>query len=317
MRTILAIILCSGCGLGWIGTEPDRTAGLPSAGAGPYARLESDDTTPATEPRFLNDVRANVSDPSMLFGGEGIRVWFTRATTDPVVSEIHYTEATSPRALPSVGPMLVLSATEAWEEGVVSSPCVTADPAGGLVMFYEGGVTTPSIGRAVSTDGLSWNKDPDPVLVGASSPGIGFVEGEPWLFVTRPTEIGIWRAVDSGSGFVFDTAAVVVPRPELPKAFDRASVSEPWVLAEPTLAGGVTRIHLWFTGSDGEDPPAISIGYAASFDGIDWPRFGGDKAMLSAEASGATVALEATGGLMLFEGSAAGGTRLTLDAAEL
>ncbi len=317
MRIVLAVLATSGCGLGWIGSEPDRTAGLPSAGAGPYSRLESDDSTPATEPRFLNDVRANVGDPSMLVGGAGIRVWFTRATTDPVVSEIHYTEASSLHALPSVGPMLVLSASEAWEEGIVSSPHVTADPAGGLVMFYEGGVTMPSIGRAVSSDGVTWEKHPDPVLVGASSPSIAFVEREPWLFVTRPNEIGIWRAVDTGSGFSFDPAAVVVPRPEAPKAFDRGAVSEPFVLADPTLADGVTRVHLWFTGTDDEDPPASSIGYAASFDGIDWPRFGGDKAMLSAEASGATVVLNATGGLMLFEGAAAGGTRSTLDAAEL
>ncbi len=316
MRVALAL-LCSGCGLGWIGTEPDRTAGLPVAGAGPYSRLESDDSTPATEPRFLNDIRANVSDPSILAGGAGIRVWFTRSTTEPLVSEIHYTEATSAHELPSVDPMLVLSATETWEEGVVSSPSVTADPGGGLVMFYEGGVTMPSIGRAVSSDGVTWQKDGNPVLVGASSPSIGFVEREPWLFVTRPNEIGIWRAVDGGAGFLFDQAPVILPRPEEPEAFDRATVSEPFVLADPTLADGVTRVHLWFTGTTDDDPPATSIGYAASFDGIDWLRFGGVEPMLSAEASGATVVLEAAGGLMLFEGSAAGGTRSTLDAAEL
>jgi hypothetical protein len=158
MRGLLVLVVTSGCGLGWISNQEDRTSGLPTAGAGPYSRLEADDSTPATAPRFHNDGRANVADPSMLAGGAGIRVWFTRSSTDPVISEIHYTEAASAHALPSVGPTLVLEASEIWEEGIVLSPSVTSDPAGGLVMFYEGGVTTPSIGRAVSTDGLTWTR---------------------------------------------------------------------------------------------------------------------------------------------------------------
>lgn len=312
----LLLLLLPACGLGWIGTEDDRTAGLPTSGAGPYQRLEPDDLTPASEPRFLNDTRADVEDPSMLAGGAGLRVWFTRRTEDPVVSEIHYLEAASAHVLPSVGPMGVLSASETWEDGVVSSPSVTKDAAGQLVMFYEGGVAAPSIGRAVSTDGVTWTKDGDPLLVGATSPSVVFVHGETWLFVTRPNELGIWRAVDTGSGFDFDPAPVILPRPGETDAFDQLAVFDPFALAVPTLEPGVTRVHLWFAGTT-EDPPATSIGYAATFDGLDWLRFGGLKPMLSADAAGPTVILEAAGGLMLFEGSAAGGTRVTLDAAEL
>ncbi len=314
MRALL--LLLSGCGLGWIGSEDDRTAGLPTSGAGPYKRLEPDDLTPASEPRFLNDTRADVEDPSMLAGGAGLRVWFTRRTDDPVVSEVHYLEARSAHQLPSVGPMAVLDATETWEEGVVSSPSVTKDPTGQLVMFYEGGVAMPSIGRAVSSDGVSWTKDGDPLLVGATSPSAVFVNGETWLFVTRPNELGIWRAVDDGTGFDFDPEPVILPRPDETDAFDQLAVFDPFALAVPTLEPGVTRVHLWFAGTS-DDPPATSIGYAATFDGLDWQRFGGLKPMLSADASGPTVILQAAGGLMLFEGSAAGGTRSTLDAAEL
>ncbi len=316
MRASLLLLLLPACGLGWIGSEDDRTAGLPTAGAGPYKRLEPDDLTPASEPRFLNDTRADVEDPSMLSGGAGLRVWFTRRTDDPVVSEVHYLEAPSAHQLPTVGPMAVLDATETWEEGVVSSPSVTEDSTGALVMFYEGGVAMPSIGRAVSIDGVSWTRDGDPLLVGATSPSAVFVGGETWLFVTRPNEIGIWRAVDSGSGFDFDPAPVLLPRPDETEAFDQLAVFDPFALAVPTLEPGVTRVHLWFAGSS-EDPPATSIGYAATFDGLDWLRFGGLKPMLSADAAGPTVILEAAGGLMLFEGSAAGGTRATLDAAAL
>ena len=295
----LVIVVASGCGLGWVDGLDDRTAGLPTSGAGPYVRLDRDDNTPATEPRFLDELRANLDDPSMLAGGAGIRVWFTRATLEPVTSEIQYTEATSPRALPSLDPMPVLTATEAWEEGVVSSPSVIADPAGGFIMFYEGGVATPSIGRAVSSDGITWTKDALPVLAGGSAPGAVVVGGETWLFATRPGETGIWRAVDGGGGFAFDAAPVVSPRPESPEAFDAVSVSDPFALAVPTLDGG-QRIHLWFAGTTDTPTTAIAIGYAGSFDGIEWLRFGGDKPMLIANAFAPTVVLEASSGVMLF-----------------
>jgi hypothetical protein len=293
MRILL--LLASGCGLGWVDGKDDRTAGLPTSGAGPYERLARDDNTPATEPRFLDEIRADLDDPSMLAGGAGIRVWFTRRTADPVTSEIQYTEAVSPRELPSVGPMPVLNATEAWEEGVVGSPSVVADPAGGLVMFYEGGVAMPSIGRAVSSDGITWEKDALPVLAGASSPSGVFVDGETWLFVTRPGEPGIWRAVDGA----FDAAPVIAARPELPEAFDRLSVSDPFALVVPRL-DGADRIHLWFAGTTDTPTDAIAIGYAASFDGVEWLRFGGDKPMLIADGAAPTVILEASRGLMLF-----------------
>jgi hypothetical protein len=289
MRILL--LLLSGCGLGWIDGQDDRTAGLPTAGAGPYERLARDDNTPATEPRFLDELRADLDDPSLLAGGAGIRVWFTRATLDPVASEIQYTEAASPRELPVVGPMPVLTATEAWEEGVVGSPSVIADPAGGLVMFYEGGT---AIGRAVSSDGVTWTKDPLPVLEGASSPSAVLVGGETWLFVTR-AEPGIWRAVDG----VLDAAPVIAPRTDSLEAFDRVSVADPFALVVPTLDGG-QRIHLWFAGTTDMPTEATAIGYAASFDGLEWLRFGGDKPMLIADAKAPTVILEASGGLMLF-----------------
>ena len=315
MRGWYLVFTLAGCGLGWIDGEDDRTAGLPTAGMGPYERLDRDDNTPASEPQFLSEIGASLEDPSMLAGGAGIRVWFTRANTDPVTSEIRYTEATSARALPAIPPMQVLAASEPWEEGVVSAPSVIVDPAGGLVMFYEGGVTTPSIGRAVSTDGITWVKDALPVVTGASSPSAVFAYGETWLFATRQNTSGIWRAVDAGGGFAFDAAPVVAPRPVEPDAFDRVSVSDPFALAVPTLDERVTRIHLWFTGTTDDPAGALAIGYAASFDGLAWVRFGGPDPMLAADATAPTVVLSASSGLMLFAEPASGG-RFFLAAAD-
>jgi hypothetical protein len=314
MRALLLIAL-TGCGLGWVGGEDDRTAGLPTSGAGPYERLSRDDLTPANEPRFHDETRDSVEDPSMLAGGPGIRVWFTLVPDGGGAPEIQYVEAKSPHELPS-SPVTVLSASEAWEEGVVSAPSVSVDPAGGLVMYYEGGVALPSIGRAVSDDGITWVKDGAPLLEGASSPSVVFVYGETWMFVTRPGEPGIWRAVDRGGGFVFDAAPVVVPRPEELDAFDRVAVAEPFALAVPTLEPGVSRVHLWFAGTTDMPNVATSIGYVASFDGVTWERFGGLKPMLAAEATSPTVILGAASGLMLFAEPVVVGGRFAIAAAE-
>ncbi|MEO8704356.1 MAG: hypothetical protein ABI867_30155 [Kofleriaceae bacterium] len=297
MRALVLLVL-SGCGLGWIDGVDDRTAGLPTSGAGPYARLERDDVSPALEPNVIKDRNTDLTDPQILAGGAGIRLWFTRAA-DPATAEIAYAEVPTLHDLPTVGPTQVVSASEPWEEGRVSAPSVIADPAGGFILYYQGGAT-PAIGRAHSSDGLAWEREALPVLTDAAAPSAVIVDGATWLFVTRPGLDGIWRAVDAGAGFVLDTAPVVAPRPGDAKAFDRVSVAEPFALADPTLESGVTRVHLWFAGVTDDPAGAVSIGYAASFDGIDWPRFGGLKEMLKADATGPTVLLEDSSAVMVF-----------------
>jgi len=299
MRRTWLVLALTGCGLGLIDGVDDPTAGLPTAGAGPYGRLDSDDNTPALEPIVIADRNADLYDPTALArDGGGFRVWCSRAVdNDPAMAEIYYAESPSPHDGPDLGPMRVLAATEAWEEGRVSSPSVVAD-ATGLVMYYQAGAA-PSIGVAHSTDGVTWDKAAAPVLTGAEAPSAVIVDGETWLFVTRPGMTGIWRAVDAGAGFAFDPIPVVVPRPEVAKAFDRLTVSDPFALAVP-LRDGSTRVHLWFVGTTNLPADRPAVGYAGSFDGVTWLRFGGEKPMLIADATGPTVVLEASRGLMLF-----------------
>jgi hypothetical protein len=300
-RLVFLAPFLAGCGLGWIDNIEDRTEGLPTAGAGPYARLEIDDLSPALEPVVVADRTADLYDPSMLARDDGgFRVWFSRAVdNDPAVAEIYYAESPGPHDVPDVEPTRALAATEAWEEGRVSSPSVLVDDAGGYVMYYQAGAATPAIGVARSADGIAWTKEAAPVLVDATSPSAVIVNGQPWLFVTRPTYGGIWLAVDRGAGFVYDERPVVVPRPAAEKAFDRVRVFDPFALAE-VKEGGMTLVKLWFAGTTDEPADRPAIGFTASFDGVYWPRFGGDKPMLIADATGPTVALTPTSGLMLF-----------------
>lgn len=297
----LLLVALPACGLGWIDGVDDRTAGLPTSGAGPYRRLDVDDATPALEPVVISDRNANLEQPTALArDGGGFRVWFSRIPdADPTAAEIDYAEAPSPHDLVDVGPMRVLAADQAWEAGGVASPSVIAD-GDELVMYYQAGGASPSIGVARSPDGVTWTKASAPVLADAFSPSAVIVDGVTWLFAERPGLPGIWRAVDAGGGaFSFDAAPVVVPRPELAKAFDRTTVSDPFALAVPERDGS-TRIHLWFAGTTFDPAMAPAVGYAGSFDGITWLRFGGDKPMLAHDATGPTVVLETSHGLMLF-----------------
>jgi hypothetical protein len=298
-RSFALVLVLAGCGLGLIDGVDDPTAGLPTAGAGPYARLDIDDESPALEPVVLADLGADFYEPAALARADGgIRVWFSRAMAhDFATAAIYRAELPSARDAPDVQPVLALAADQAWEDGRVSSPGIV-ETAAGLVMYYQAGAS-PSIGVARSTDGVTWTKDAGPVLADAEQPSAVIVDGVTWLFVTRPGIDGIWRAVDAGAGFAFDPAPVVTARGDLALAFDRTSVSDPFALAV-ALRGGGTRVHLWFVGTTEEVPGKHAIGYAASFDGVDWPRFGGDNAMLIPEATGPTVILEASRGLMLF-----------------
>ena len=154
MRAMVATLaVATGCGLGWV-DGASSTDGLPTAGIGPYARPEADDLTPAREPWLLTETGVDLNDPSALWRDDGgLRVWFTRAVAGGGEHEIWAAELPSASDLPDVASTLALVADAAWEQGAVEAPAVVRDPAspGRLVMYYQGGVDAPAIGRAAWT----------------------------------------------------------------------------------------------------------------------------------------------------------------------
>jgi hypothetical protein len=174
---------------------------------------------------------------------------------------------------------------------------------GHLVMFYEGGVDTPGVGRADSADdGASWQKDPDnPVLAGAAEPSVARSEAGWLLAFTRPGQDGVCVAsAGDGRAWAEMDRPIVTPRPALPEAFDAAGVSDPFLLVTRTAAGRV-HLGLFFEGrSAGDD---VAIGYAGSYDGSHWDRFGGADPVLAPgtpDEHGPTVLLGAARGYMFF-----------------
>ncbi len=305
--TLVAAAGAAGCGLGWTGESSGGGANLPTLGAGPYGRLPADFDTPAAEPAVIASRFDDYADPACLAReGGGIRLWFGLSTDDdpPGVSAIGRAEVPSLHDLPDVAPLVAMVASEPWEEDRVAAPAVIARGRD-LVMFYEGGIATPAIGMAISSDGgETWTREPDPVLTGAADPTVTFADDRFHLFVTRPGEDGVWRATsEDGLGFAFDPAPAITPRPDLAAAFDALGVGDPFVLIQTSDAG---RQHwgLWFTGTaetpDAGDAPT-AIGFAGSFDGIAWERFGGAEPVLTAPAAGPCVLLDAGTGTLLFD----------------
>jgi predicted GH43/DUF377 family glycosyl hydrolase len=73
--------------------------------------------------------------------------------------------ATAPSALgpwrADAAPVLLPGSRGEWDAGLVADACVVRDGRN-YVMYYTGGVLSKMIGRAVSTDGVTWTKYDDP-----------------------------------------------------------------------------------------------------------------------------------------------------------
>jgi hypothetical protein len=166
-------------------------------------------------------------------------------------------------------------------------------------------VADPGIGRAESTDGgLTWIRDAgNPVLTRATEPTAALLPDGSWvLFITRPDAPGIYRA-DSADGRTFTVAELPAlrARSDQATAFDRFAVSDPFVIVRQTAAG---QIHwgMFFNGLARFDD--VAIGFAGSYDGLQWERFGGPDPILAPGApveTGPAVVLEAARGYLFFD----------------
>jgi hypothetical protein len=133
------------------------------------------------------------------------------------------------------------------------------------------------------------------------------------VLYTRPDAPGIFRA-DSDDGVTFTPAGdpIVEARPDLATAFDRFAVADPFLIVAETAAG---QVHwgLWFDGLGRSDD--VSIGYAGSFDGWEWARFGGSDPVLQPGApveNGPSVVLEPARGYLFFDERSQSRQKLTV-----
>ncbi len=298
------------CGLGWIDNQSGGDNNLPTRSAGPYTKLARNAETPADEPHVVSVFQVHLRDPAAIrIRDSGFRLWFGYED-DPALpeSEIWMAELASLDQLPVVGPILALPADQEWEQSRVGAPSIVELDDDRLVMFYQGGVDTIAIGRAESSDGgMTWTKNPgNPVLAGLGEPTVARLPEGSWLlYGTRSDLMAIFRATSlDGVSWQIDEEPVIQPRSHLPEAYDRYAVSNPCITIRQTLAGDL-HFGLFINGLDRDDEDGTtSVGWAGSFDGIQWQRFSNpDDAVLepgTTSENGPSVVLDPDGGVMFF-----------------
>lgn len=273
MRGILSCcVLLFGCGLGPFAEEGGGADNLPIHGGGPFTPLPVDFDTATDEPYVVVEPTSSLLDPSVeeLDRG-GFLIHYTRLTEEG--SEIWKRALPDLRQAPEE-PELVLSADQDWEQGQVRSVSLLRED-DRVVLYYEGGVTERSIGRAISLDGgRSYTKDPDnPIMAGLDPYITSLGENQFLVYAGREnTKILIRESLDSTS---FGPASEILrARIGQVGAIDSAGIAAPALRIEKTL-GGQQRFGLYYTGwsLDSDDEIFESIGYLASFDGRSWQRF--------------------------------------------
>lgn len=307
MKKAIALLFTGGCGLGLGDATSGGSDGLPTTGAGPYQRLEADETTAADEPWLATERTLDFTQPELLArDGGGFVFFLTRESPDEPVGDTVILRGAlrDPHQLPDEPPVIVLAADLPWEEGHVAAPAIVTLP-DRLVMFYEGGLAAPQLGRAVSTDGgRSWQKDAAPILPGALDPGAAF-DGTTWLIAfVRPGEPGLWLARSTdGTTFTVDADPLLLPT-GVEDSFERVGVAGP-ALAWLVESSGRGHFALWYGGleevPDEGDAPRYAVGYAASFDGLAWDRPAGGRPVLAAPAGAPAVLVEGPRATLLFQ----------------
>lgn len=169
----------------------------------------------------------------------------------------------------------VLSGTT-WDSGGVFDPAVVRLGASSWVMYYTGASSTGtwSIGRATSTDGVTWTKTgTGPVLApGAAGTWDSTWVGAPFVMFSGSTYrmwytgSGTFTAIGTATstdGITWVKGSDPVLVAGTAGAWDESGVSRPWVLLE----GGTYR--MWYAGSSSG---VGQIGHATSPDGIVWTK---------------------------------------------
>ncbi|MBT8492420.1 MAG: glycoside hydrolase, partial [Deltaproteobacteria bacterium] len=229
---IIACVALAGCSLGYIDNESGGSSNLPTLGAGPFAKPQIDFDTPAEEPFVIVQNRVSLFEPTVLERDDGgFRLWFSRQEDDSDEVQIWTGELPDILELPDTQFRAALVADQSWEEGRVSAPSVVELADGRLFMLYEGGITAPGIGLAISTDGgANWQKsDANPVIPDAISPGLGDARGRLLAVFLRPANDQEIFAADSDDGASWEirSESVIGTRVDDGDAFDQQSLSSP------------------------------------------------------------------------------------------
>jgi len=300
---ILLLLAAAGFILGACGTSEDifgSLNGIPNAGVSPWRKVDLDPETDLIQPYVLfGDNHTVLTEPCYLIV-DGRHYLFYEAFDALAERRVIYLAAgDSWLTLETINDGLpVLEADRIWEAGSVGAPAVLHRD-DRFLMWYAGGEGA-GLGLARSDDGLTWRKNEDnPVLTPeqtweggeagiVAAPSVVHHDGKYRMYYSAGRAGGpalqarAGRAIGyatSPDGIVWekyeDNPVLVADQPweGWEENDDSAGwVSSPSLLIEHPAERDVYR--LYYTGNLTGDPLATnaSIGYAGSYDGVEWTK---------------------------------------------
>ena len=280
------LLIAPSCATTGAAGEGDKN--LPNVGVGPFRKLGADEVT-GIAPFVFDDRVAVYREPAALADGNAVILYVVAKQNDADV--IVRTRADDGRAFfGSNGdfgkvPPVVLTATHAWEGASLSGPFALR-LVDGIALYYA---AAGGIGVAKSADGITFDKEPTPVLVrDPQSPWETTQVHAPTVYTLSDGRIRMFYASGSSIGEAESTdglrftrvdpdpsTAIIEPvlGPASPAApgsllpnekppFDTARVDDPCASVRSTAAGRL-QIRVLYTGVDVTG--ASAIGFAGRF----------------------------------------------------
>jgi hypothetical protein len=283
MRNLFAlaatVLLALSCATTGASGEGDRN--LPTVGVGPFRKLAADEVT-GIAPFVFDDRVAIYREPAVLADGASTILYVVAKQngTDVIVR----TRADDGRAFYGSSsdfgkvPPVVLAADLPWEGPSLAGPFVLRDN-GGITLYYA---AAGGIGVARSADGLTFHKEPAPVLVRDAASAwettevhaptvYALPDGRLRMFYASGSSIGEAESTDGTHFTRLGPAPVLRPAPPAPPGsllpnekppFDTAGVGDPCASVRITAAGRLL-IRVLYTGVDAAG--ATAIGFAGRF----------------------------------------------------
>jgi hypothetical protein len=277
MRIGIALLVLCSAGCGVLAASSASSEDLPDARLGPYRKL--DDQEVAFPPFVRLDFTATLEGPSLVRRDDGSFVLYSAALQDTGgVSALRWSVSDDPVAFSSNQAVI---APAGWESSGLVDPAVLVRD--GTTLVYYAVASGDGIGL-VRREGDSFTRPSlAPILARADggdpigSPSVIEVDGASWMYFTRGDAIELAISED---GVSFEEQGPVL---EPGEGWEAGGVGDP--AAELyTSPLGRRSIRLYYTGRSADDPPVLSIGVAASFDGVHEfrravanPLFAGDR----------------------------------------
>ena len=209
-----------------------------------------------------NFANANVHDPKVIFKNSTYKMWFSGS--NPSIKDIHINYSESPDGIFwNQVTLNIIPVSLTWEDDTGISFPYTIFLNNEYKMWYAArghlnGITRWRIGYATSADGISWTKNPTPVLeasqawegVDVGNPSVIFENGIYEMFYHG--DFGIGRATSpDGINWTKDpTNPILIPTAG---TFDARRVFNPYVLKKDGI------FYMYYTGIGSDDKWQIGL----------------------------------------------------------